>query len=66
MWMPYLSATMLQALFGYYLPDGVREPARPDATADFARRAGYRLGADGEWIADDGASARGSAARSKA
>lgn len=49
MWMPIFSATMLQALFGKHL-FGAPEPG---PAADYARRAGCRLGPNGEWIAED-------------
>ena len=52
----FFTITMLQAL-GYYRPDGLIEDPRDDAATafeiEYARRAGYRLGANGEWIADD-------------
>jgi hypothetical protein len=50
---------MLQALFGYHLPGGLTEKPGPNAAAEFARRAGYRLGPNGEWIADDRGSGDG-------
>ena len=59
---PFFTMTMLQAL-GYGLPDGLAEDRRHDvATAfeiEYAHRAGYSLGANGEWIADDRSSRNG-------
>ena len=53
---PFFTMTMLQAL-GYRLPDGlIEDPRHEAATAfeiEYAYRAGYRLGANGEWIAND-------------
>jgi hypothetical protein len=49
--------TILHALFGYPLPDSLRDEPRLDALAfeaEYAYRSGYRLGANGEWIVLDG------------
>jgi len=50
-----LTLGILEALFGYSLPVGLAEEPRrnvaPGFEADYAYRAGYRLGADGAWIA---------------
>jgi hypothetical protein len=57
-----LTLGILETLFGYRLPVGLAgEPCRnatPGFEADYAYRAGYRLGADGEWIARDDPSDR--------
>jgi len=54
--MPFLSTTMLRALFGRDLPGEMIEESGPDWAfaykIEYARRAGYRLGADGAWIAE--------------
>jgi hypothetical protein len=46
---------ILETLIGYRLPIGLAEEPRRDAAtcfeADYVHRAGYRLGANGEWIA---------------
>jgi hypothetical protein len=48
--------SMLHTLFGYPLLAGlIEEPTPETSTAykhDYARRAGYKLGANGEWIAE--------------
>ena len=58
----FFMMTMLQAL-GYHRPDGLIEDPRDDAATafeiEYAHRAGYRLGANGEWIADDRSSRNG-------
>ena len=59
---PFTTMTMLRAL-GCRLPDGLIEGSG-DAAAiafeiEYAYRAGYRLGANGEWIADDRCSGNG-------
>ena len=50
-----LMMRMLETLFGYRLPAALIEDKRPDSRssyeADYAHHAGYRLGANGEWIA---------------
>jgi hypothetical protein len=51
MWMPFFSVTMIEALFGNHVLGAVAEP-KSDADAEYAQRAGYRLGPNGEWIAD--------------
>ena len=50
MWIPIFSATILQALFGNQLFGAPN--AEPGPAADYARRAGCRLGPNGEWIAE--------------
>ena len=53
---PFFTMTMLEAL-GYHPPDGLIENPRNHAATvfeiEYAHRAGYRLGANGEWIAGD-------------
>jgi len=48
--------TILQSLLGYPWPDKQIEEPGADATraheADYVHRAGYILGANGEWIAE--------------
>jgi hypothetical protein len=50
-----LMMRMLETLFGYRPPAALIEDNRPDFQssyeADYAHRAGYRVGANGEWIA---------------
>jgi hypothetical protein len=52
-----LMIRMLEMLLGYRQPTVLIDDARTDAEssyeAEYARRAGYRLGANGEWIALD-------------
>jgi len=55
MWIPIFSATLLQALFRN--PMFGAPNAEPGPAADYARRAGCRLGPKGEWITEDGLSA---------
>ena len=50
MWIPIFSATILQALFGNQLFGA--PSVEPGPAADYARRAGCRLGPNGEWIAE--------------
>lgn len=63
MWIPIFSATILQALFGNQLFGAPN--VEPGPAADYARRAGCRLGPGGEWIAEVGLSA-GQPLRSRA
>lgn len=56
--MPFVSVTMLQALFGQAMAGGPVEEPRPKAAAEF-RRVGYGLGADGASIRDDRGSRNG-------